>query len=357
MALNDTPQIITHASLSVPYTVFDVKWVPRSARVVALGQTPRGRGILASYKLTKKGLEEVSSVTKGSGFKCGSFGGSLLEERHLATGDFGGRVCVWDVEHPEVPVYMAAGHEGIVNALDGVGGVVGEGAPELVTGGRDGAVHVWDVRQKGEPVLSFVGEKGGEGRDAWAVAFGNAYSPEERSVAAGYDNGDVKLFDLRTSSVLWETNVANGVAGLSFDRPDIEMNKLHVSTLEGKVRVYDLRTFNQDHGGYAYVQHDGHDATAWRSTPLPQNRDVFMSSYGDGSLSLFSYGYPEKRSEKDPKGNPVGVAGQIRPHASLAASSQPIHCFDWSPDKRGLCVFGSFDQCIRVGLVTKLELL
>ena len=30
-------------------------------------------------------------------------------------------------------------------------------------------------------------------------------------VAAGYDNGDVKLFDLRTNTMRWETNIGNGV--------------------------------------------------------------------------------------------------------------------------------------------------
>ena len=30
-------------------------------------------------------------------------------------------------------------------------------------------------------------------RDCWTVAFGNSFSAEERCVAAGYDNGDVKV--------------------------------------------------------------------------------------------------------------------------------------------------------------------
>lgn len=63
-------------------------------------------------------------------------------------------------------------------------------------------------------------------RDCWTVTFGNAYTDEDRCLAAGYDNGDVKLFDLRTQTMRWETNVKNGVTGLSFDRNDIEMNKV-----------------------------------------------------------------------------------------------------------------------------------
>lgn len=36
-------------------------------------------------------------------------------------------------------------------------------------------------------------------------------------------------------------------------------------------------------------------------------------------------------------------------------STQPLGSFDWSPDKEGLCVMSSFDQCVRVCIVTKLN--
>lgn len=45
-------------------------------------------------------------------------------------------------------------------------------------------------------------------------------------LAAGYDNGDIKLLDLRMNKIFWETNVANGITGVEFDRKDIKMNKL-----------------------------------------------------------------------------------------------------------------------------------
>jgi hypothetical protein len=44
------------------------------------------------------------------------------------------------------------------------------------------------------------------------VSPGNAYNADERTVAAGYDNGDIKLFDLKNMSLRWETNVKNGVS-------------------------------------------------------------------------------------------------------------------------------------------------
>lgn len=72
-------------------------------------------------------------------------------------------------------------------------------------------MHIWDTRQAGAAVASMEPAEGETKRDCWAVCFGNAYHSNERVVCAGYDNGDVKLFDLRSMSIRWETNVKNGV--------------------------------------------------------------------------------------------------------------------------------------------------
>ena len=89
------------------------------------------------------------------------------------------------------------------------------------------------------------------------MAFGNSFNDEERCLLAGYDNGDVKLFDLRMnqaclgrpqdkelvfSQVRWETHVPNAVCGVQFDRPDIRMNKFAVACLESQLHVFDART-------------------------------------------------------------------------------------------------------------------
>lgn len=70
---------------------------------------------------------------------------------------------------------------------------------------------VWDVRQKHDPVSRIEAVDSETKRDCWTVAFGNSYNSEQRVVCAGYDNGDVKMFDLRTNTVRWEANVKNGV--------------------------------------------------------------------------------------------------------------------------------------------------
>jgi hypothetical protein len=58
---------------------------------------------------------------------------------------------------------------------------------------------------------------------------------------------------------------------------------------------------------------------------------------------------------QDQEGKDLGVAGSMQQLSSKQLSTQPINAFSWSPDKQGLFVCSSFDQCIRVGFVTKLN--
>lgn len=74
-----------------------------------------------------------------------------------------------------------------------------------------GTVKVWDPRQRGKAVANIQPAQGEMKRDCWAVAFGNSFNDAERIVVAGYDNGDIKMFDLRTMSLRWECNLKNGV--------------------------------------------------------------------------------------------------------------------------------------------------
>ena len=266
------------------------------------------------------------------------------------------------------PVFEAAAHASIVNAIDGVGGARrGFGAPEIATAGRDGRVCVWDPRQKDDPVSSFepssrASEAGNDSaatpapRDCWCVAFGGSYNDAERSVLAGYDNGDVKLFDLRFGKVRWETNVKNGVCGVEFDKRDIEMNKAVVTCLESQLHVFDLRTHHPERGYAGITERLDKGATVWGVRHLPQNRDVFVALGGDGAASIYKYQYPDQRRIKDGEGRPYGVAGSLKAVARHTVATQPIASWDWSPDKEGLAVCTAFDQALRVLICTKLNL-
>ncbi|CAH1163338.1 unnamed protein product [Phaedon cochleariae] len=349
------PQIICHTQNSVDYAIHDVKWIPCSAKFVSVGGKSNGSGIIQTYTLTKNGIEKVGEFCKKDHFKCCTFDASGLRNRCLATGDFSGRLQVWDLEDTLLPVYKSTNHKAVINSIDGVSGAeTGCGAPEIVTGSRDGSVMVWDIRQKDYPVAKFVPTEEEQARDCWAVAFGDSYNNVDRIVAAGYDNGDIKMYDLRNMSLRWSKCVKNGVVSLQFDRKTISMNKLVSTTLESKIYCFDVRT--QHHKkGFAHLVEKAHDSTVWSVKHLPQNREIFMTTGGAGSLCLWKYNYPDKRVEVDTDGVPYGKVGDISLLQNCTLSDQPITAFDWCVDKLGLSVCSAFDQTIRVLITTKLN--
>ncbi|CBY34720.1 unnamed protein product [Oikopleura dioica] len=348
------PQILTYAEKSVNYTVHCSRWIPQSNRFVALGERPRGTGAFQIYELNGPEIKNTVDTEKTGAFRCGTFKAS--DTRQLAVGDFHGKMSIIDLENHSKPVYVSDAHNGIINSIDGCGGARGHGAPEIVTGGKDGCVRVWDPRQKNVPVAEIEPEDGQKenARDCWAVAFGNAFNAEDRMIAAGFDNGDVKLFDLKAMKIQWSTNIQNGVCSLSFDRMDIEMNKLVASTLENKIHIWDLRTQHKTEGFAHHVNDAATSTTVWSACHLPQNRDIFATAGGNGTMNVWQYKYPDKRVEEK-GGEKVGVAGTAELIQKQILATQPINCIDFHPDKCGLAVMSGYDQALRVALVSKLN--
>lgn len=353
----NAPQIFEHHQKSLNFTPFDVKWIPSTAKCVLIGQTPKMKGVMKFLQLEKDELKEIFSLDEvGAGFKTCAFNYHLSSTvPSLILGDITGRLFVFDIETQKISFEQQA-HSSMLNTLDTAGGFHSPGPNEIVTGGRDGAVKLWDLRQK-EAVLVLEPADKTEGvPDCWTVAFGNCHSSEERVIGAGYDNGDVKLYDLRQNQLIWDHNVKNGVCGMQFDRKDIKMNKLGVTTLEGKCHVFDLRTHHPTLGFSGLVQGGNGNATIWGVRHLPQNRDLFGTLNGDGFLKLFRYKYPDQRSIEDPEGHQKGVAGSLELLNDKQIAQQPIVSFDWNADKIGLGVSCALDQTLKIIIVTKLNL-
>ena len=135
--------------------------------------------------------------------------------------------------------------------------------------------------------------------------------------------------------------------GINFDRNDIEMNKMVVTTLESKFRLYDLRTQHCT-DGFSHLAERAHKSTIWLSKHLPQNRDIFVTGGGNGGLNLYKYHHPAKRVGKHKEdGAPFGILGSVELLNSRILSTQPIVSFDWSCDREGLCCMSCLDQTLR----------
>jgi WD40 repeat protein len=359
MNTTNQPNIIQHVTKSLNWSCQDVKWIPRTASFIALGHYARGTGTAQVFNLTVGDDNRSTLATKleipehHTAIKCGTFemNTSYDDCSKVATGDYEGGLNVFDLNKNGAKVYsVKSAHRSIINSIGGAG-IHGNGPPEIITSSRDGSVKIWDIRQRDVPVVSLEPDVGETLRDCWAVAFGNSYNDSDRVAVAGYENGDLKFFDLRTNTVRWETNIKNGICSLQFDRADIEMNKLLVTTLEGKFFVFDLRTFHPEHG-YAHMSHKQDTSTCWRGAHLPQNREVFVTTGGNGTLYLYKYNYPAQRRIGNP---PQGVAGTVQLLNKTSLSTQPIPSIDWHKDKIGLAAMTSFDQTVKVAIVTKLS--
>ncbi|KAA0203595.1 hypothetical protein HAZT_HAZT002653 [Hyalella azteca] len=354
MGNGDKTQMLVHIEKNLDYQSFDVRWIPNSARLVVLGSNTDATGCIEIMEMSSGKLDSLCKTKYPYAVKCGTFRASSTAARQLAFGDFHGHLQVVDLSQPEKILYSVKAHHRVLNTIDGVGGLdIGRGAPELVTGGADGRVKVWDLRQSDGPVVTIAPQEGTHQPDCWAVAAGNAHSPEERVVASGFDNGDIRLFDLRTNKVMWGANVGNGVCSLDFDRRDIMMNKLVATVLEANIHIFDLRTLDANNQ-FAFKSVLAHKSTVWCARHLPQNRDIWVTTGGNGSLMLWKYVYPAKRSVKDATGNLMGVPGNADCLASLTASTQPITNFDWNADFAGLGAFSAIDQILRVTIATNL---
>lgn len=64
MLTTEAPQIIEHCQLSITYSPTDIRWVPSSARFVAIGEKPRGTGALQVYELDGGKAKLVHEVSR-----------------------------------------------------------------------------------------------------------------------------------------------------------------------------------------------------------------------------------------------------------------------------------------------------
>jgi len=220
----------------------------------------------------------------------------------------------------------------------------------ICSGSRDGFVRLWDPRRPDTAVASIGPEEGTTNQDCWSVALGKQTSAEQRVIASGYNNGDMKLIDIRMMKTLWETNVRHGICSLEFDAEDPMTGILVATTCNSKIHIVQSGNPSQTH-----PVESGHKSAVWCASHLPQNRAIFMTSGGDGNLNLWQH--KDTTTTMTTTTKTTTNSPKVELLASAGLSKEAISRFSWHPDKTGLGLATSFDQILRIVIVTRLATL
>eukprot|EP01102_Stenamoeba_stenopodia_P016938 TRINITY_DN5991_c0_g1_i3.p1 TRINITY_DN5991_c0_g1~~TRINITY_DN5991_c0_g1_i3.p1 ORF type:complete len:251 (-),score=35.49 TRINITY_DN5991_c0_g1_i3:20-772(-) len=240
----------------------------------------------------------------------------------------------------EVPIYTAKAHETVVHCIDGCSGSTqSKGPAELVTSSKD-KVCVWDVRQKDKPVVIIEsGVKTSKPADCWAVCFGNSTNDSDRCVYAGYDNGDLRLFDLRASKQRARANIGNGICSIACDDKYTQSGPLLVTMLNSTIRLYNDSTLSPI---TPFVDEKTQQSTVWCGRFVPQNKNLLLTTGGNGVVNLYQKETTKAASASQP------ATLKLKTLSTFKVTNQPVLSIDCHPDKEGLCLVNSLDQTINV---------
>ena len=327
------PKIKLLLSKNLNYIPFDIHWLPYSTKLVSIGESFDSKGILQIYNLNLGKLSIESEYIQNYPSKCCTFGISSFSSRDLALGDFDGNLSVIDLEKGEFNYEIKKAHKGIIQSIDGLGIKNNQGPPEIVTGGKDGLVKLWDLRSDKHCILLEPKDIKKNFPECWTVRFCDCGF--NKKVGIGYDNGDIKIYDLRMDKIFFGENLKKGVCNIEFDKKNIPINKMIVTTLDSKFYLYDFTNYFQNQKKL----YDEVNTTIWGAKFLPQKRDMFVSLGGDGNLNLYKYDKKDFLNNSNDKLNML---------SSNYICSRPIIGFDWHLIKNGLACLVSLDNSIKI---------
>ena len=327
------PKIKLLLSKNLNYIPFDIHWLPYSTKLVSIGESFDSKGILQIYNLNLGKLSIESEYIQNYPSKCCTFGISSFSSRDLALGDFDGNLSVIDLEKGEFNYEIKKAHKGIIQSIDGLGIKNNQGPPEIVTGGKDGLVKLWDLRSDKPCILLEPKDIKKNFPECWTVRFCDCGF--NKKVGIGYDNGDIKIYDLRMDKIFFGENLKKGVCNIEFDKKNIPINKMIVTTLDSKFYLYDFTNYFQNQKKL----YDEVNTTIWGAKFLPQKRDMFVSLGGDGNLNLYKYDKKDFLNNSNDKLNML---------SSNYICSRPIIGFDWHLIKNGLACLVSLDNSIKI---------
>ncbi|XP_065564328.1 dynein axonemal assembly factor 10-like [Artemia franciscana] len=142
----------------------------------------------------------------------------------------------------------------------------------------EGFVKLWDVRQAEQPVAVFRPAIGTV--DCFTVTLGQT-SYNDKIVAAGFDNGDIKIFDLRNMAVVKEVNITGGVCSMQFSE---KSDSLLVTGINSRICYFPLDIANKES---VIWESSWRKSTVWTGKLMPQSAAIFSTTAGDGSVGIW----------------------------------------------------------------------
>ena len=183
-----------------------------------------------------------------------------------------------------------------------------------------------------------VPEPGQARKQCWTVCQSQQTSDnsQQHFVAAGFDNGDIKVFDVRNSKIAWETSLSRGISKLTV----INMNndnpsdiKLLAGTVQGRLYSWSLIKPEETP---QQLQLD--KSTIWEAQKLSNNKNLVVTALGSGAMTLVDL-------DKE----------NINTIVSHQVSEPSLNGLSVSKDKPGLVATSSFDQTIRLFYYTGMK--
>lgn len=317
--------------------------------IISLGSNQfasNANGVISLYNVNRQIYQEGLYNTTYA-INCLTIGN---EPNVFHVGHSNGKIGTYDINNMSSPLYTIRAYEdtGISCIYKGVNDT-------FVTGGLDGTLKLWDIRTK-ECVLSLIA--GGK-RSCRSAYLTNPFNDSEDCIIAGYDTGDVLIYDIRSKHPRFRVTFDVGITDFAFN--DNGPKKMCIARETPKFHVVDLdasdkqQKFVSIDGECKYDENDpfyssGKPAASINTCVrfLPQSSNMFVVGSGDGSHSLMKYQDIENNKDIEDKKD-FGLCSTV---VTNKESFGPVKTIQWYNNQP---IFASCtDSSIQVIEITNL---
>ncbi len=286
--------------------------------------------------------------------------------RMLATGDYDGKVKLWDITNPTSPVLRAtiSGHTQFVHAL-----AFNSKGNLLAVGSWDKLIKLWDISNSGSPKLvhTFSGHTD--------YVLGLTFTQDDKYIISGGRDAKTKIWNVASKSLV--TTLSGHTQNVFTVLVSPDGKYLYTGSVDNSIRVWDISNIsapkalatltnaNGGHSNYVYklvITHDGktlasasrdktvklwdvsNPASPKLSKTLSGHTDLVLGlSFRNDGRELASSGYDNKINIWD-----TSVPTKARLLSTLPGSYKRIWGVSYRPDGSYLYSAGRDDNVIRV---------